>query len=55
MREWISDDYNLDEEEFVDVENELDSSDEIKHIDARKRLERMLEEKQLREDIEDYL
>jgi len=54
MRDWINDEICIDEEEFVDVDNELVSSDKSLLLDARRRLEMILEEKQLQEDIDDY-
>lgn len=54
MTEWVDDEFCINEEEFVDVKNDLSSSDDLNHQDARRRLEMLLEEKQLREDLDDY-
>lgn len=54
MRDWIDEEYCIDEEEFVDEDNDLSGSDDVKPLDARRRLEMLLEEKQLLDDIDDF-
>lgn len=43
------------EDDFVDTEDEIFAETYISHKDARKRLENLLEEKRLRDDLEDFL
>ena len=54
MSDWLDEEYRIDEEEYADVDNELKSTDESHHYDARRRLEMLLEEKQLLDDLDDY-
>ncbi len=54
MADWINDEFSIEEEEFVAVSNDLSIVDEISHKDARRKLEMLLEEKQLQDDLDDY-
>jgi len=54
MKNWNDDGFCTDEEEFVDVDDELVALESTNKLDARRRLEMMLEEKKLLDDIDDF-
>lgn len=54
MNNWIDNEFCVDEEEFVDVDNELGGSSSSNKLDARRRLEMLLDEKRLLDDLDDY-
>lgn len=43
------------EDEFVEADESLQSQGQVNHLSARKRLEAMIEDKRLRDDLDDFL
>ncbi len=50
----MSDDFSAAEDSIVEVDDALTSVEKKQPLEARKRLEMMLEEKRLRDDLDDY-
>ncbi|KTC68130.1 hypothetical protein Lbir_2732 [Legionella birminghamensis] len=56
MTDLFDEDELLDEEGFVNTDEEVDIDEgESAILDARRRLENMLEEKRLREELDDFM